>query len=82
MGYIRTRANGQLAFVFSWRGKKHTKGLGTTAEQAAEHIRQDANEQLDRIRKGESALASKLIVRFDGVTKKFKRFVHPTKPKC
>ena len=61
MGYIRTRANGQLAFVFSWKGKKHTKGLGTTDEQTAERIRQDANDQLDRIRKGESALASKLL---------------------
>ena len=61
MGYIRARANGQLAFVFMWKGKKHTKGLGTTDEQAAEQIRQDANEQLDRIRKGESALASQLL---------------------
>ncbi|MFQ5463534.1 MAG: tyrosine-type recombinase/integrase [Phycisphaerae bacterium] len=61
MGYVRTRTNGQLAFVFSWKGKKHTKGLGTTDEKVAEQIRQDANAQLDRIRKGESALASKLL---------------------
>ena len=54
MGYIRTRANGQLVFVFSWKGKKHTKGLGTTDEHAAQQIRQDANDQLDRIRKGEN----------------------------
>lgn len=61
MGYVRKRANGQLAFVFSWKGTKHTKALGTTDEQEADSIRQDANEQLDRIRRGESALASKLL---------------------
>jgi hypothetical protein len=58
MGYVRKRANGQLAFVFSWKGTKHTKGLGTTDEGEAEAIRKEANEQLDRIRRGESALAS------------------------
>lgn len=61
MGYVRKRANGQLAFVFSWKGTKHTKALGTTDEQEAETIRQEANEQLDRIRRGDSALASKLL---------------------
>ncbi|UCE58175.1 MAG: DUF3596 domain-containing protein [Phycisphaerales bacterium] len=55
MGHIRKRAHGRLAFVFSWKGKRHTKSLGTTDEQEAEAIRERANEQLDRIRKGESA---------------------------
>jgi hypothetical protein len=61
MGYVRKRANGQLAFVFSWKGTRHTKGLGTTDEGEAEAIRKEANEQLDRIRRGESALASQLL---------------------
>jgi|GEM_PF-6640202 len=61
MGYVRKRANGQLAFVFSWKGKKHAKALGTTEEQEADSIRREANEQLARIRRGESALASKLL---------------------
>lgn len=61
MGFIRKRASGQLAFVFSWKGKKHIKSLGTTNEDEAEQIRKDANEQLDRIRKGQSAVASRLL---------------------
>jgi integrase len=61
MGYVRKRANGQLAFVFSWKGTRHTKGLGTKDEGEAEAIRKEANEQLDRIRRGESALASQLL---------------------
>lgn len=61
MGFIRKRAGGQLAFVFSWKGKKHIKSLSTTDEDEAEQIRKDANEQLERIRKGRNALASKLL---------------------
>ena len=61
MGYVRKRSNGQRAFVFSWKGTKHTKGLGTTNEQEAERIRQQANEQLDRIPRGDGAMASKLL---------------------
>ncbi len=61
MGYIRKRTNGQLAFVFAWKGKKHTKGLGTADQKTANQIREDANEQLTRIRSGQSALASKLL---------------------
>lgn len=61
MGYIRKRTNGQLAFVFAWKGKKHTKALGTADQKTAKQIREDANEQLARIRNGQSALASKLL---------------------
>ena len=27
MGFIRKRANGTLAYVFMWKGKRHTKNL-------------------------------------------------------
>jgi len=61
MGFIRKRANGTLAYVFMWKGKRHTKNLGTTEEKEADNLRRDADEQLNRIRKGRSALASKLL---------------------
>ncbi len=61
MGFIRKRANDTLAYVFMWKGKRHTKSLGTTDEEEAENLRRDADEQLARIRKGKSALASKLL---------------------
>lgn len=61
MGFIRKRANGALAYVFMWKGKRHTKNLGTTDEKEAENLRRDADDQLARIRMGKSALASKLL---------------------
>jgi len=61
MGFIRKRANGALAYVFMWKGKRHTKNLGTDNEQEANQIKKDADDQLERIRKGQSALASRLL---------------------
>ena len=48
MGFIRKRSNGSLAFVFMWKGKRHTKNLGTASEAEANQIKQDAEDQLDR----------------------------------
>ena len=61
MGFLRKRANGSYAYAFRWKGKQHIKTLGTDDEQEAEQIKKDADEQLDRIRKGHSALASRLL---------------------
>jgi len=61
MGFIRKRANGALAYVFMWKGKRHTKNLGTDNEQEANQIKKDADDQLARIRNGQSALASRLL---------------------
>ena len=65
MAFLRLRA-GKYSLVFKWKGKVYTKAIGTDDENEAERIRQDAEEQLRRIRKGESAMASKLLA--DGLS--------------
>ncbi len=57
MAFLRKRASGNYALAWKWKGKSYTKGLGTTDLAEAEQIKQDAEDQLARIRKGESALA-------------------------
>lgn len=65
MAFIRKRANGQLSLVFWWQGKQSIKALGTTDEEEAGRIEQDAEDQLDRIRQGKSPLAARLLA--DGI---------------
>ncbi|MHC4064981.1 MAG: hypothetical protein ACYSUI_10835 [Planctomycetota bacterium] len=61
MAFLRKRASGDYSLSFKWKGKSYIKALGTDEEQVANQIKQDAEEQLARIRRGESALASKLL---------------------
>ena len=61
MAFLRKRASGSYSLSFKWKGKSYIKALGTDDEQVANQIKQDAEEQLARIRRGESALASKLL---------------------
>ncbi len=61
MGFIRERANGQYSYAFRWKGKQYIKALGTSERTEAEQIKKDADDQLNRIRNGHSALASKLL---------------------
>jgi hypothetical protein len=61
MAFLRKWANGTYSLSFWWKGKTCIKALGTDDEQVAKHIKQDAEDQIARIRSGESALASKLL---------------------
>ena len=61
MAFLRKRASGNYALSWKWKGKSYIKGLGTKHLAEAEQIRQDAVDQLARIRSGDSALASKLL---------------------
>ncbi len=61
MAFLRKRASGNYSLSFKWKGKSYIKALGTDDEQAANAIKQDAEDQIARIRSGESALASKLL---------------------
>ena len=61
MASLRKRSNGKYSLDFRWKGKAHIKALGTDNEQEAEQIKKDAEDQLARIRRGESALASRLL---------------------
>jgi len=61
MAFLRKRASGNYALSWKWKGKSYIKGLGTKDPTEAERIKQDAVDQLARIRSGESALASKLL---------------------
>lgn len=61
MAFLRKWANGTYSLAFWWKGKTYIKALGIDDEHAANNIKQDAEEQLARIRRGESALASKLL---------------------
>ena len=66
MAFIRKRANGQLSLVFWWEGKQYIKALKTADEGEAQRIKQDAEAQLDRIRKGKSPIAARLLA--DGIS--------------
>ncbi|GJM23976.1 MAG: hypothetical protein DHS20C16_03910 [Phycisphaerae bacterium] len=61
MAFLTKRANGMYSLSFWWKGKMYTKALGTDDEQVANEIKRDAEEQLANIRRGEFALASKLL---------------------
>ena len=61
MAFLRKRTSGNYAHSWKWKGQSYIKGLGTKDLAEAEQIRQDAVGQLARIRREESALASKLL---------------------
>jgi hypothetical protein len=61
MAFLRRRANGMYSLSFWWKGKSYIRALGTDNEAEAKQIKKDAEEQLDRIRKGKSAVASRLL---------------------
>ena len=61
MAFLRKRESGNYSLSFKWKGKSYIKALGTDNEQEANQIRKDAEDQLQRIRNGQSALASKLL---------------------
>ncbi len=61
MAFLRQRASGNYSLVFKWKGKAYIKALGTEDLDEAKQIKQDAENQLARIRRGESALASQLL---------------------
>ena len=61
MAFLRKRASGNYSLVFKWKAKAYIKALGTKDLGEAKQIKQDAENQLARIRSGESALASKLL---------------------
>ncbi len=60
MASLRLR-NGVYSVIYWWNGKQKIKSLGTGDEAEAKQIKQDVEDQLNRIRRGESALASKLL---------------------
>lgn len=60
MAFLRKRA-GVYHVVFWWDGKQKIRSLGTDDEGEATRIKDDVEEQIARIRRGESALASKLL---------------------
>ena len=60
MASLRLR-DGIYHVVFWWEGKQKIKSLGTDDEAEATRIKGDVEEQITRIRRGESALASKLL---------------------
>ena len=64
MAFLRKRASGDYALAWKWKGKPYFKGLGIKDLAEAERIRQDAVDQLARIRSGESDLASKPYLLF------------------
>ncbi len=66
MASLRKRSNGKYSLDFRWKGKAYIKALGTDDEQEAEQIKKDAEAQLDRIRRGESALGARLLA--DGIS--------------
>ena len=57
MAFLRVRASGNYALSWKWKGKSYIKGLDTNDLAQAEQIKQDAENQLARIRTGENALA-------------------------
>ncbi len=61
MAFLRKRASGNYALAWKWKGKSYIKGLGTKDLAEAEQIKQDAEDQVARIRSGDSALASQLL---------------------
>ena len=61
MAYLRKRSGGRFSLLIYWQGKKHLKGLGTTNPAEAAQIERDAEEQLRRIRNGESPKATQLL---------------------
>ena len=53
MASLRLR-NGIYSVIFWWDGKQRIKSLGTDNEAEAKQIKRDVEDQITRIRKGES----------------------------
>ena len=68
MVFLRNRTNGNYSLSFWWKGKACIKALGTDDVQTANQIKLDAEDQIARIRSGESALASKLLADGHSIT--------------
>jgi hypothetical protein len=43
-----------LSLTFFWKGKRYIKALGTTSENEAKKVKKDVEDQLARIRRGQS----------------------------
>ena len=61
MAFLRKRASGNYSLVFKWKGKSYIKALSTKDRSQAEQIKQDAEDQLARIRSGKKTLASRIL---------------------
>ena len=61
MAFIRKRANGMLSLTFFWKGKRCIKALGSTSENEAKKVKKDVEDQLARIRRGQSPKATRLL---------------------
>jgi site-specific recombinase XerD len=61
VAYLRQRSGGRFFLLIYWKGKKHQKGLGTTDPAAAARIKLEVEEQLRRIRSGDSLKATQLL---------------------
>ena len=53
MAFLRKRPGGNYSLSFKWKGKSYIKALGTEDEQVANQIKQEAEDQLARIRRGQ-----------------------------
>jgi integrase len=61
MAFIRERSNGMLSLDFCWKGKRYIKALQTTDEREAKKIKKKTEDQLSRIRRGQSIQATRLL---------------------
>lgn len=61
MAYLRKRSGGWYSLLIYRNGKKHPKALYTTDLSEATRIKREAEEQLQRIRDGESPQAIQLL---------------------
>ena len=51
MAFLRKRAGGNYALAWKWKGRAYIKGLENSDLAEAERIKQDAVDQLVRIRR-------------------------------
>lgn len=61
MGSLRKRGT-KYSFTFKWKGRQEIRALGTTSVADSKRIKAEAEAQLDRIRRGQSPVASRLLV--------------------
>ncbi len=61
MAFLRKEASGNYSLSFNLKGGFYIKALGTEDLEQARQIKQYAEEQPAHIRRGESALAAKLL---------------------
>jgi|GEM_PF-2605511 len=63
MASLRLRSNGNYSLDFRWKGKSEIRALGISDKKKAEDIKAQAEEQLQRIKYGESPVASRLLAK-------------------